>query len=98
VNRQPLANEKLIYNEGINGTFQRKFRKQGRREFSINTSRFNHSQLKKLLETLFLGLLKKAKLGDFWYIECRVKNENEHRYQILSRGTRINLYSILTPT
>jgi hypothetical protein len=56
VNGQPLAAERLIFNEGINDSFQRKFRKQGRREFSINTSRLTHSQFKILLEGLLLGL------------------------------------------
>jgi hypothetical protein len=74
----------LIYNEGITGTFQRKFRKQGDREFSIDASHFNHSQFKKLLEGLLLGLFKKAKLGYSCHIEYKVKEKNKHRYQVLS--------------
>jgi hypothetical protein len=31
-----------------------------------------------------VGLLKKVKLGESWYIEYTVKDENECRYQVLS--------------
>jgi hypothetical protein len=79
INGQPLAAERLIYNEGINGTFQRKFKKQGGREFNVNTSRLTHKRFKILLEDLLLGLLQGAKLGDSWYIEYQVKREAEPR-------------------
>jgi hypothetical protein len=85
VNIQPLANEKLIYNHVINCPFQRQFRKEGDREFNIDTSHFNHSRFKILLEGLLLGILKKVKQGDSWHIEYTVKDENDPRYQVLSR-------------
>jgi hypothetical protein len=40
VNLQPFANEKFIYYDVINGILQRNLRKQGGREFSIDTYDF----------------------------------------------------------
>jgi hypothetical protein len=84
VNQYSFANEKLIYNEQINGAFQWKFRKQGGREFNTDMSHLTHSQFKELFEKLLLGLLKKAKLSDSWYIEYKIKDETGLRYQVLS--------------
>jgi hypothetical protein len=40
MNGHSLDHEGLIYNKSINDTFQRKFRKQGGREFNVTPSRF----------------------------------------------------------
>jgi hypothetical protein len=40
---------------------------------------------------LLLRLLKKAKLADSWYIEYKVKDENEPRYQVLSPMSKYKL-------
>jgi hypothetical protein len=74
VNRQSLANEKLIYNKAIIDPFPKNFRKKGGKEFRNSASRFNHSQFKKLLERLFLEFLTKTKLCDYWYSEYQVKD------------------------
>jgi hypothetical protein len=47
----------------MNGTFQRKFRKQGGRKFEVDRKLFIHNQLKEPLDRLLLGALKNTRLG-----------------------------------
>jgi hypothetical protein len=52
INGNQLSNERLIYNDEVNGIFQRKVKKENGREFQIDTNRFCHNQFKKVLDRL----------------------------------------------
>jgi hypothetical protein len=82
----------LIYNKGINRTFQRKFRKENRREFQVETKRFTHNQFKELFERLLLRALKNGRLEDSWSIEYQIKDDDEPRYQELSSMNEICVF------
>jgi hypothetical protein len=82
IDGKKLDNEKLRYNKDITGT--QKFSKINAREFEINTNHYTQNQNKELFERLLLGVINVSHLGDSWYIEYKIKNEDEPRYQVLS--------------
>jgi hypothetical protein len=84
VNGTPLNNERLVFNNTIIGTYQRKFKNENAREIFFDTRNYRREQLKDLLERLLLGLMSNANYKDSWYIEYNIKGENELRYQVLS--------------
>jgi hypothetical protein len=84
LNGNPLQNERLVFDNTITGTYQRKFIKENAREIIFDISNYRRHQFKELLERLLLGLMSHANYMDSWYIEYNIKGENEPRYQILS--------------
>jgi hypothetical protein len=82
IDGKKLDNEKLIYNQDIIGS--RKFSKINAREFEINTNHYTQNQSQELFERLLLGLMNISHLGDSCYIEYKIKDEDEPRYQVLS--------------
>jgi hypothetical protein len=84
LNGIPLNNERLVFDNNIVGTYQRKFKKENAREIIFYTHNYKRDQFKELLERLLLGLMSKANYTDSWYIEYNIKGENEPRYQVLS--------------
>jgi hypothetical protein len=60
VNGIPLQNERLIFDDNIIGTYQRKFKKENAREISFDTKKYRRAQFKELLEKLLLGLMSHA--------------------------------------
>jgi hypothetical protein len=84
VNGTILNNERLVFDNNIVGTYQRKFRKENVHEIIFDTHNYRRPQFKELLERLLLGLMSRANYTDSWYIEYNIKGENEPRYQMLS--------------
>jgi hypothetical protein len=84
VNGTTLNNEKLIFDNNITGTYERKFKKENAREIIFDTSNYKQDQFKELIERLLLGLMSHANYTDSCYIEYYIKGENEPRYQVLS--------------
>jgi hypothetical protein len=84
VNGTPLQNERLVFDDYIVGTYQRKYKKENSRVICFDVSKYRRPQFKELLEKLLLGFMNHANYTDSWYIEYHVKGENEPRYQILS--------------
>jgi adenylate kinase family enzyme len=80
----PLNNERLVFDNNIVGTYQRKFKKENAREIIFDTHNYRRAQFKELLERLLLELMSRANYTDSWYIEYNIKGENEPRFQILS--------------
>jgi hypothetical protein len=64
VNGNPLQNERLVFDNNIVGTYQRKFRKENAREIIFDTHNYRKLQFKELLEKLFLGLMSRAHIID----------------------------------
>jgi CRISPR/Cas system endoribonuclease Cas6 (RAMP superfamily) len=67
----------MKFNKPLNSTFHRKFSKINPKEFEINTKHYIKNQFKELFESL---LMSKTNLGDSWYIEYKIKGEDESRY------------------
>jgi adenylate kinase family enzyme len=76
INGTPLNNERLVFDNNIVGTYQRKFRKENVREIIFDTHNYRRPQFKELLERLLLGLMSCANYTDSWYIEYNIKGEN----------------------
>jgi hypothetical protein len=73
VNGIPVNNERLVFDNNIVCTYQRKFRKENAREITFDTHNYRQEQLKELLERLLLGLMSHANYTDSWYIEYNIK-------------------------
>jgi hypothetical protein len=84
INGTSLNKERLVFDNNIVGTYQRKFNKENASEIIFDTHNYRRNQFKELLERLLLGLLSRANYTDSWYIEYSIKGENEPRYQVLS--------------
>jgi hypothetical protein len=84
INGTPLNNGRLVFDNNIVGTYQRKFRKENAREIIFDTLNYRKPQFKELLERLLLGLMSRPNYTDSWYIEYYFKGENEPRYEVLS--------------
>jgi hypothetical protein len=63
---------------------QENSKKINAREFKINTKYYTHNQTKDLFARLLLGLINVSHLGDSWYIEYKIKDDDEPRYQVFS--------------
>jgi hypothetical protein len=64
VNDNPLNNERLVFDDNIVGTYQRKFRKENAREIIFDIHTYREDQFKELLEWLLLGLMTRANYPD----------------------------------
>jgi hypothetical protein len=64
INSTPLNNERLVFDNNIVGTYQRKFKKENAREIIFDMHNYRRDQFKKLLERLLLGLMSRANNTD----------------------------------
>jgi adenylate kinase family enzyme len=69
VNGTPLNNERLVFDNNIVGTYQRKFKKKNAHEIIFDKHNYGRSQFKELLKRLLLGLMSHVNYTDSWYTE-----------------------------
>jgi adenylate kinase family enzyme len=63
-NGNPLQNERLVFDNNIDGTYQRQFRKENAREIIFDTYNYRRHQFKELLEKLLVGLMSRSNYTD----------------------------------